>query len=632
MNIFRFNLILTLAIACSFCATASAQEKDTLPPLVDGSPAPQNFAEMWAGFDPRAEPLEIETIKQWEEDDVILRIVRFRIGVFKGQKAILAGVYGFPKSAVGGKKIPGLLQIHGGGQYADHKACLANAKLGYATISISWAGRISATEYRVNPEIVKLFWDGKTEDPKYKLTTDWGALDGYHAPCRNKKNNFPSATPHEWTIDQVESPRNSPWFICALAARRALTFLEQQPEVDGDRLGVYGHSMGGKLTVMTSVDPRVKAAAPSCGGISDRDNKSELFRQTIGDDVSLKQIKCPIVFLSPANDFHGRIGDLPATVEELATDNWRVTCSPHRSHKDMPENEVATLLWFDQHLKGKFEFPQTPQTKLVLKPEGSEFNIEVDPNHRYSRVDVFFTQNGKQKEISSDREITKNRFWHHVNVEKSGESLVAQLSGIDPEKPLWVYANVLYPLESPVSGAGYYYGAYTADNYNLSSLLTKISPSELKAAGVKFDVKSVASIEDFKGDWKTEWYCDKPNDWRLSTHKVFDQKYAAPLESGAKLAFQVRCNEPNSLLVLLDERAAEVQLKGDGQWQNIQLSPTDFKNFEDEPRSDFNDLKTFSFKDAHHLRGKERSQRRVVGKKWTGDDPEFQNLRWTVVE
>ena len=119
-----------------------------------------------------------------------------------------------------------------------------------------------------------------------------------------------------------------------MAARRALTFLQQQPEVDPNQLGVYGHSMGGKLTVMTAVDSRVKAAAPSCGGISDRDNDSPLFRATLGDDVNLKKVSCPIIFLSPANDFHGRISDLPAAVREIKSDQWRVTCSPHRNHQD----------------------------------------------------------------------------------------------------------------------------------------------------------------------------------------------------------------------------------------------------------------------------------------------------------
>ena len=130
------SMALLVALATSVSVRAA---EDTLPPLADGR-APQTFEELWAPFDPRKEPLETEVLKTWEEDDVVLRVVRFRIGVFKGQKAMLAGVYGFPKGA---QKLPGLLQIHGGGQYADHKAPLTNAKRGYATLSIAWAGRIS---------------------------------------------------------------------------------------------------------------------------------------------------------------------------------------------------------------------------------------------------------------------------------------------------------------------------------------------------------------------------------------------------------------------------------------------------------------------------------------------------------
>jgi hypothetical protein len=53
------------------CSTAPGQEAETLP-LLTNAVAPQNFEEMWAGFDPRAESLEIETIKEWEEDGVVL--------------------------------------------------------------------------------------------------------------------------------------------------------------------------------------------------------------------------------------------------------------------------------------------------------------------------------------------------------------------------------------------------------------------------------------------------------------------------------------------------------------------------------------------------------------------------------
>ena len=54
---------------------------------------------MWQGYNPRLENLETEILKEWEQDDVILRIIRYRIGEFKGKRAMMAGVYGFPKGA-----------------------------------------------------------------------------------------------------------------------------------------------------------------------------------------------------------------------------------------------------------------------------------------------------------------------------------------------------------------------------------------------------------------------------------------------------------------------------------------------------------------------------------------------------
>ena len=61
-------------------------------------------------------------------------------------------------------------------------------------------------------------------DPLYKLTTDWGALDAYHAPSRYGKDAFPSIPVAEWTLDPVKSPRNNAWFLITLAGRRWADF------------------------------------------------------------------------------------------------------------------------------------------------------------------------------------------------------------------------------------------------------------------------------------------------------------------------------------------------------------------------------------------------------------------------
>lgn len=620
------KISLRVLLGLVVCAAFPLSAAETLPALNDGRP-PQTVQKLWAGYDPRAEPLETEVLKEWEEDEVVLRVVRYRTGVFKGQKAMMAAIYGFPK---GGTKLPGLVQIHGGGQFADYKAPLTNAKRGYATISLAWAGRISAPGYQVDNSVVKLFWDGKTNDPVYKLTTDWGALDAYHAPCRNEKNHFANVSPASWTLDDVDSPRNNPWFLCALGARRALTFLEQQPEVDPQRLGVYGHSMGGKITVMTAgADSRVKAAAPSCGGISDRASDNPLYRAVINDERSLQCISCPIIFLNPANDFHGHIDDLQKALREITSTDWRVTSSAHHNHQDVEPFQVAGLLWFDQSLKGTFAFPRTPEASLVLKTRKGvpSFTVQPDFQKPVLAVDIFYTQQGRNEGEREGMEYTINRFWHHGRAKQKGNAWTAELPLVSTEKPLWVYANVLYPLDQPVTGAGYYYGEYTARQFNLSSRMLIATPEQLKTAGVKATDKPSLLIEPFEKGWQKEWFTyDLGTNWARNTHKLYDPKWPPP--AFAKLALEVRSANTNKLVIGLDDYAAEVPLTDGKKWRKVVLYPTDFHNPAGNSILDWRGVKELRLAPKETLRAKDGARNLVLGADWQGPKPEFRNLRW----
>ena len=107
--------------------------------FVDSPAIPQNLDELWAGyadFD-RATPLESETLKEWEQDGVVCRVVRYQVGVFKGAPARVAGFYAFPRGAT---NLPAILQLHGGGQSANFDGALADARRGYAHLSLNWGG------------------------------------------------------------------------------------------------------------------------------------------------------------------------------------------------------------------------------------------------------------------------------------------------------------------------------------------------------------------------------------------------------------------------------------------------------------------------------------------------------------
>lgn len=583
---------------------------------------PETREELWSGIDVRAEPLDVEVLKEWEEDGVVMKVLRYRVGVFKGQKAMMAAVYGYPK---GGSKLPGLVQIHGGGQSASSDAVLTNAKRGYATISIAWAGRLSAPGYGVNHDAVKLFWEGKTDDPNYLVTTDWGALDAYHDPSRHKETDFGGFKPTEWTLDSVESPRNSAWFLCTFAARRALTFLEQQPEVDAARLGVYGHSMGGKLSVLTAgADDRVKAVAPSCGGISNRDIKSPLSA-TLNDNHYLENITCPVIFLSPSNDFHGRINDLPAAVKEIKTPEWRLTISPHHNHQDTAEYEVATQVWMDHFLKEEGIIPETPKTTLALKTDDGVpvLTVEPDASKPVLGVEVYYTREGQMDGKPDDRNNTGSRFWYHAPATKDGAVWTAALPLCGVGKPLWVYANIIYGLDEPIKAAGYYYRAYSADRFVISSVPHLVGVEELQAAGVKSTRNPSLLIEDFQDDWKKHWFSYKPEDWALTTNKLNTGEWKAP--AGARLALEVRSDQPNTLVVGLDSSAAEVPLQGGADWQPVVLNPADFLDAEKTPLANWSAVRQLRLGADQTLGGKPA---RKVGGKWQGPPPQFRNLRW----
>jgi hypothetical protein len=596
-----------------------------VPPLFGSSAAtpgiPQNLIQLWEGFDPQRDPLEIEVLKEWEQDGVVCRIVRYQVGVFKGAPAKVAGFFAFPK---GQTKLPAILEMHGGGQSASLSSVVTYAKRGYAGLSINWGGNKMSLGQET--------WAGPQ--------TDWGKLDATHPPQRNKANHFAgSLTPDEYTLDEVESPRNSNWFLVLMAARRAISFLEQQPEVDAMRIGAHGHSMGGKLTTnLAGIDRRIKAAVPSCGGSGDllesetevpggsRTRRTAMELACISDNAYIPLIACPVLWLSPTNDFHAHIDNMAWNWRNVPDERLRFSISPHLNHRHTEEHAITEYLWFEQHLKGvDFKMPQTPKIELELKPADGVPRITVtrDDSRPVKRVDIYYSLDPH----------ALTRFWRDAKAVMLGKQWTATCPLMTLEQPLFAFANVVY--EAPP-----HYGNVA---FAISSRVVSVAPAKLQAAKVQATDKPERLIDDGTRGWH-DWYLlnwGHPPLWTATTRKLKDPKWRGP--DGATLRFEVVCQTDNQLVLTFTCNAwgamipgkpavdytAVKELKGSADWQTVSVSLNELIATDPKltaPLADWQTVCEFSISPTGEI-VKAGQKVKVDGKAWQGPR-NIRNLRW----
>ena len=65
---------------------------------MDAQDIPQSVTQTWTDFDPRAEPLETEIIRQSIDGGIVLRQVRYVVGTFAGKKTRVAAFYAYPEA------------------------------------------------------------------------------------------------------------------------------------------------------------------------------------------------------------------------------------------------------------------------------------------------------------------------------------------------------------------------------------------------------------------------------------------------------------------------------------------------------------------------------------------------------
>jgi cephalosporin-C deacetylase-like acetyl esterase len=581
--------------------------------VVAADPVPQNLDELWADFPAKDKetPLEVEILKTWEENDVVLQLVRFNIGKFKGEMLKLAGVYAVPKGRHD-RNLPALIVCHGGGQRASVGGPKNWAMNGYAAFCPNngaqpWERRFAGlpnTDYGTfNPAIRK---------------PDIRHGKGRLAPGPN-------------TIDDVLSPRNEAMYLRMFAMRRAISFLASCPEVDPEKLGFRGHSTGGVMTVRTATDSRLKAVVPSMGGCGfwwedypwlvgntrgfegmENEAQQTLFKNTVSCDANWKKMHAPILFQAAANDFNSATDNIVRAMNAMPSGvPKRLVMPAHYNHASSPEAAIADKMWFEQYLKQTgFIFPETPQGELILKTKDGIpiFRVTPDAKSKLSieKVDIFYSY-GRQPQL---------RFWADAMASRVGntDAWKGKCPVFYPDEPLFAYANVTYRIKhdfkSPNVG--------DCKSLLVSSTYHRAIPEEMKAAGVTPTEKPQRLIDDFNRglhDWIGN--LDKAKNWFIETRKLVDPRWIGPKDG--ELVIDVNAPSSQSWIGVSIRRRfkgqnnsefryyAYFQLESQG-WNTLGMKPEDFENIYGEKLDDWHKVIVLGFEDAEALGKKHRKR------------------------
>jgi dienelactone hydrolase len=588
---------------------------------------PATLDALWKDFDPESLPLEAEVAQEWKLGDYTVRKIYYASEIFDGFKVRVAAYFGFPGTP---DKAPAILHIHGGGQTATREYVEYWAKRGYATLSIDWGG------YPLDP------------DPQ-SGNTDWGPIG---ANQRDTKN----------TYRVQPDPRVNSWYHWVIACRRGLTFLADQPQVDASRMGIFGISMGGRLTWMVAgLDDRVTAAASVFGAVSMGEpfpslpgteqvrfepDDLKIWRATLETDPYIARIHCPFLFLGASDDFYGVMDLVDRAIGWIPHQSHWQTYTPHFNHHMEPEESAVLPMWMDRWLKGGEGWPASPALRLEI---AATPHAQVAPEQPdlVDSVRIFYSLDP----------YPQSRFWRSAEVLRHGSSWSAALPLTDTTQGLWVYATVRY-----------------RSGLLLSSRVLQVGAPGLRNGGARQTDPLQLLIDDFRNgarDWfvpevppnpllgEARYFevADGPDggqavaaqpergpQWRMATRKTGDPKWRGP--AGAALELVMQSRDAHSIFVLATENeyrrpkrarvfAAKAQLRGGAAWERLHVGLDQFHPLEGEGSlKSWEDVNLLTIESQHQ--GRAASRGAGAGERmedpWEGPPPAIARVAWIPAE
>ncbi len=242
----------------------------------------------------------------------------------QGASVRIFGYYAVPGGLPRGARAPALVMVHGGGGYALLGRALDAAGRGYVGLAIDLPGK---------------------------------------GPGRSRSRSTGPNLSVSNLFNTSANPESNYVYHAVTAALRSITYLRAQPEVDPNRIGIYGISWGGVVSLIAgSVDKRVVAVVDMFGsGYLYRgstwtrrlEKMSPEARERLRYDFDASSyvgaMKCPILGVTGTNDNCYWLPSFMRTFKSMNNKRW-LLLRPNLDHKiDTPARQ-GIWAWLNRHL------------------------------------------------------------------------------------------------------------------------------------------------------------------------------------------------------------------------------------------------------------------------------------------
>ncbi len=502
------------------------------------SPTP---AELWKEYDPNKGDFKEEIIKQ-ETRDGILNRESYISAYVLGQEVRVYCKYSVKEGA---KRAPGLLNVHG---------WMGAPGIGKDFVEDGWA--VLAHDYC-----------GKTgERPHYTK---------YPESLRHGNMDRKVAGPvNSTTADgkDITDPKQTSDYLWYAIQRRALSYLEQQKEVDRSHLGAIGYSYGGTLMWNLATDPRVKAVVPHFGiGYNDyyrnrqvwmysvpaveppKTPGEEIYLRSVAPEAHVPDITAATLFLNGSNDHHGgHERGLESFKKFKPGVPWSFAIQA-RGHHDTEKIEQDTKLWLAKYVRGsEVAWPAHPKAQIRLDAEGiPELVLEPASPGQVRKVEMFYALKNP---------CSFARAWRDAQSAQTGGQWVGKLPVLNVEDYLFAYANITY--ETTVVRSSDFVAAIPS---RLGKARATDKPSDAFSENGYGLWTHIAELEGPKG---IKGFRSTNNQRGSGTEQLHDPKWKAP--TGSSLSFKFYCTEPQVVILnATNYHSAEIEITASDEWQEL---------------------------------------------------------------